>query len=164
MVSESALYLCWSRGLLWLPVDICMSSWSLIWPTYINLCVFAWIYIYSISSRQLQIEIGRYAHTKILDERIFQLCHWTPNLPFYEIRGRYHCLFNQEFHPLPKVMEYEDQLSLGFFSLELKRHKEKLLKDKTTTTQAHQERTSTTFFIPIIPHATHLSHWLLSTK
>ena len=52
-------------------------------------------------------------------------------------------------------MEYEDQRRLGLFLQELKKHKEKLLKDNITTTQAHQQRTNTTFFSPITPtHAT----------
>ena len=38
---------------------------------------------------------------------------------------------------------------LGLFLLELKRHQEKLLKN--TTTQAHPQRTITTFFNPITP-------------
>ena len=46
-------------------------------------------------------------------------------------------------------MEYEDQLCLGLFLLELKRHQEKLLEN--TTTQAHPQRTITTFFSPITP-------------
>ena len=64
-------------------------------------------------------------------------------------RGRYHCLFKQGFGPLRKVMEYEDQRCLGFFLLELKRHREKLLKN--TATQAHPQRTITAFFSPITP-------------
>ena len=46
-------------------------------------------------------------------------------------------------------MEYEDQRCLGLFLLELKRHREKLLKN--TATPAHPQRTITTFFIPISP-------------
>ena len=45
--------------------------------------------------------------------------------------------------------EYEDQRCLGLFLLELKRHREKLLKN--TATQAHPQRTITTFFNPITP-------------
>ena len=37
----------------------------------------------------------------------------------------------------PHLMEYEDQRCLGLFLLELKRHREKLLKDNNTATQAH---------------------------
>ena len=52
---------------------------------------------------------------------------------------------------LCKVMEYENQWCLGLFLLEIKRHREKLLKDKNTTTQVHQQRTITTFLSPITP-------------
>ena len=76
------------------------------------------------------------------------VCHCSV---FYEIRGRYHCLFKQGFGPLCKVIEYEDEWCLGIFLLELKRHREKLLKDNSTTTQAHPQRTITTFFSPITP-------------
>ena len=72
------------------------------------------------------------------------VCHCSA---FYEIRGRYHYLFKQGFGPLHKVMEYEGQRCLGLFLLELKRHREKLLKN--TATQAHPQRTITTFFSPI---------------
>ena len=50
------------------------------------------------------------------------------------------------------VMEYDDQRCLGLFLLVLKRHRQKLLKN--TATQAHPQRTSTTFFSPITPNAT----------
>ena len=48
-------------------------------------------------------------------------------------------------------MEYEDQQCVRLFLLELERHKEKLLKDSSTTTQAHPQRTITTFFSAISP-------------
>ena len=76
------------------------------------------------------------------------VCHCSV---FYQIRGRYHCRFKQGFGPLRKVMEYEDQRCLGLFLLELKRHREKLLKN--TATQAHPQRTITTFFSSITPNA-----------
>ena len=69
-------------------------------------------------------------------------------------RGRYHCLFKQGFGPLRKVMEYEDQRRLRLFLLELKRHREKLLKDNNTAKEAHLQRTLTTFFSPVTPNAT----------
>ena len=40
------------------------------------------------------------------------------------------------------------QRCLDLFFLELKKHREKLLKDKSTTTQAYLQRTITTFFAP----------------
>ena len=39
-------------------------------------------------------------------------------------------------------MEYENQQFLGIFLLELKRHKEKFLKDNNTTTQAIMDQTN----------------------
>ena len=64
---------------------------------------------------------------------------------FYEIRVRYHCLFRQGLGPLCMVMEYEDQRCLGLFLIELTGHREKLSIDNTST-QAHQQRTTTAFF------------------
>ena len=60
-----------------------------------------------------------------------------------KFRERYHYLFKQSFGPLCKVMEYEDQQCLLLFLLELKRHREKLLKDNNTATQVHPQRTIT---------------------
>ena len=48
-------------------------------------------------------------------------------------------------------MEYEDQQCIGLFLLEHKRHREKLSKDNSASTQAQPHRTITTFFSPIIP-------------
>ena len=55
---------------------------------------------------------------------------------FYDIRGRYHCLFKQRFGPPHKVMKYEDCLKL--FLLELQRYRETLLKKNSAATQANQ--------------------------
>ena len=63
-----------------------------------------------------------------------------------------HCLFKQRFGPLRKVMEYADQRCLGLFLLELKRHRENLLKDNSTACQAHPQSTITIFFSPITPN------------
>ena len=46
-------------------------------------------------------------------------------------------------------MEYKDQRCLRLFLLELKRHREKLLKN--TATQAHPQKTITTFISPVTP-------------
>ncbi len=115
------------------------------------------------SSHQLEIEKGRYAG-KPMAERICQLCHREVESEehyvchcsvFYEIRGRYHCLFQNGFGPLPTIMEYKDQRCLGLFLLELKRHREKLLKVDNTATTTHQQRTITNFFTPMtLPHDT----------
>ena len=48
-----------------------------------------------------------------------------------------------------KAMDYEDQRCLGLFLQDLRRHREKLLKN--TATQAHPQRKITTFFSPITP-------------
>ena len=47
--------------------------------------------------------------------------------------------------------QYKHQQQLGLVLLELKRHREKLLLDNNTTIQAHQQRTITTSFNPIMP-------------
>ena len=80
-----------------------------------------------------------------LEERICQLCyegvefdeHYDCHyIVFHQIRGRFHCVFNQGFDLQRKEMEYEDTVSLRPLLPKLKRHEEKL-KDNTTTTQAH---------------------------
>ena len=50
-----------------------------------------------------------------------------------------------------KALEYEEQRCLGLFLQDLRRHREKLLKN--TATQAHPQRTITTFFSSITPNA-----------
>ena len=45
-------------------------------------------------------------------------------------------------------MEYEDQWCVGLFLLELKRHREKLLKDYNIATQAHRQISITTSLAP----------------
>ena len=69
---------------------------------------------------------------------------------FYEVRGRYYCLFKQSFGPLCTIMEYDDYDAQGF-SCQNPRDRDKLLKDNMTATQAHQQKTITTFFGPITP-------------
>ena len=72
-------------------------------------------------SHQLEFEVGRYTRIR-QEERICQLRHQGVESEehyachcrvFYEIRGRYHCVFKQGFGPLCKVMEYEYQQCLG---------------------------------------------------
>ena len=48
-------------------------------------------------------------------------------------------------------MEYEDHRCLGRFLLELKRDREKLLKDNNTAIQAHPQRTIKIVSSPITP-------------
>ena len=54
---------------------------------------------------------------------------------FIKLEGDTHCFFNQGFGPLWKVKEYENRWCLGLFLLELKRHRQKLLR---TTIQPHK--------------------------
>ena len=105
------------------------------------------------SSHPLEIEVGRYAQIP-QEERIclmyhqgmefgeHYICHCTI---FYEIRRR------QGFGPQCIVMDYVNQQCSGLLLVEFKRHKEKLLKDYNRTTQAHQQRTMTTFFSQSLP-------------
>ena len=82
------------------------------------------------------------------------VCHGAIS---YEIGRRYHWLFEQGFGPVCKVMGYKDQLCLQLFLLELKRYRQKLLKENSTTTIAHQQRPTMTFFSSITPHAANQS-------
>ena len=75
---------------------------------------------------------------------------------FCEIRVQDHCLYKQVFGPLCNAMEYELKWCVGLFMLEVKRHREKMLKDYNTTT-AHQQGIITTFFSSITSHTT--SQW-----
>ena len=47
---------------------------------------------------------------------------------YYEIRGRFHCLFREGFGPLAMVMNYTDQRCLGLLLLEIRRFRDGLLK------------------------------------
>ena len=71
------------------------------------------------SSHQLEIEVHRFNGIQV-NERICQLCKLEPRieyhficrcLVYYEIRGRFHCLFREGFGPLSRVMRYENQRS-----------------------------------------------------
>ena len=66
---------------------------------------------------------------------------------YYEIQGRYLCLFKEGFGPLHRVMEYEDKKCLGLFLLELKRHRETLLGDKQPRPAPPIQSTLREFFI-----------------
>ena len=80
---------------------------------------------------------------------------------FYEIKGRYHCLFKKGFGPLRKVMEYEGRsIVLGAF-LARTQETQKSLKGNTAT-QTNQERTMTTFLSHITP--THRTSQLRATQ
>lgn len=107
------------------------------------------------SSHHLRIETGRSEDLEPAD-RICQLCYQEAETEehyicrctvYYEIRGRYHCLFREGFGPLRKVMEYEDQRCLGLFLLELRRHREGLLRDRRTPPpDPSRQRRLTDFF------------------
>ena len=57
--------------------------------------------------------------------------HYICRCPiYYEIRGRYQCLFREGFGPLSRVMEFCDQIYLGLFLLELWKCREKLLQNR----------------------------------
>ena len=104
------------------------------------------------SSHQLEIETGRFRGV-LAEARICQLCHIEPETElhhichcpvYYEIRGRFHCLFREGFGPLARVMRYQDQRCLGLFLLELRRHREGLL--RRSDSGRHSQREITDFF------------------
>ena len=83
------------------------------------------------SSHQLEIETGRFRGIPA-DSRICRLCHTEPETElhymchctvYYEIRGRFHCLFREGFGPFSRVMSYQDQRCLGLYLLELHRQR-----------------------------------------
>ena len=87
------------------------------------------------SSHQLEIETGRFRGIPA-DSRICRLCQLEPETElhyichctvYYEIRGRFHCLFREGFGPFSRVMSYEDQRCLGLYLLELHRYRDTLL-------------------------------------
>ncbi|MCO5607117.1 hypothetical protein L7F22_061309 [Adiantum nelumboides] len=64
------------------------------------------------SSHQLEIETGRFRGIPA-DSRICRLCHMEPETElhyichctvYYEIRGRFHCLFREGFGPFSRVI------------------------------------------------------------
>ena len=88
------------------------------------------------SSHQLEIETGRFRDIPAA-MRICRLCHTEPETElhyichctvYYEIRGRFHCLFREGFGPLARVMSYQDQRCLGLYLLELHRYRDSLLR------------------------------------
>ena len=88
---------------------------------------------------------------------------------FYEIRGRYYCLFKQGFGPPHKVMNGKWKPTvLGAFLAWIEETQGEGVEGQqhnNTTTQPHnhtssQQRTITMFFIPITPtHATSQSRY-----
>ena len=105
------------------------------------------------SSHQLEIETGRFRGISA-DSRICQLCHTEPETElhyvchctvYYEIRGRFHCLFRDGFDSLDRVMRYQDQRCLGLFLLEIQRHRDSLLRGHR---QRQSQRRISEFFSP----------------
>ena len=104
------------------------------------------------SSHNLEIETGRFRGIQAKD-RLCQLRRIEPETEmhhicrcpvYYEIRGRFHCLFRDGFGPLTKVMNYTDQRCLGLFLLELRRHRESLL--RRPNKEDHSQKKITDFF------------------
>ena len=88
------------------------------------------------SSHQLEIEFGRFQGIPP-EDRLCKLCGIEPETElhyvchctvYYEIRGRFHCLFKEGFGPLDRVMKYKDQRCLGLYLLEIHRHRNTLLR------------------------------------
>ena len=93
------------------------------------------------SPHQLEIETGRFRGIPAKD-RTCQLCHREPETElhfichcpvYYEIRGRYHCLFRDRFGPLSKVMSFPDQCCLGLYLLEAREYRESILRRSKDT-------------------------------
>ena len=108
------------------------------------------------SSHQLEIETGRFRGIPAKD-RTCQLCHREPETElhfiyhcpvYYEIRGRYHCLFRDGFGPLSKVMSFPDQRCLGLYLLEARKYRESILRRSKDTQQT--QRQITQFFRPTV--------------
>ena len=104
------------------------------------------------SSHNLEIETGRFRGIRAKD-RICQLCRIEPKTElhhiclcplYYEIRGRFHCLFSEGLGPLTKVMNYIDQRCLGLFLLGIHRHRENLL--RRPNNEGNSQREITSFF------------------
>ena len=114
----------------------------------------------SASSHQWEIEVGWYARNSLEKKKLpivssgsaFEedyVCHCTV---FYEIRGRYHCLFKQGL--LCNAMEYEEQ-----WCSEHSCYSE-MLKDNIATKTAHWQETIMTFFNSITPSRATSQLWM----
>lgn len=108
-----------------------------------------------VSSHTLEIEAGR-AVRVAREDRICRLCsreveseeHYVCRCPvYYEIRGRYHCLFREGFGPISRITDFPDQRCLGLFLMELRRHRESLLRAPTPRAGLAQPMI-TSFFRP----------------
>ena len=104
------------------------------------------------SSHNLEIETGGFRGIQA-EDRMCQLGRIEPETElhhlcscpvYYEIRGRFHCLFREGFGPLTRAMNYIDQRCLGLFLLELRRHRKSLL--RRPNNEGHSQREITDFF------------------
>ena len=109
------------------------------------------------SLHNLEIEMGRFRGTQG-EERMCQLCRIEPKTEmhhicccpvYYEIRGRFYCLFREGFGPLTGVMNYTDQRCLGLFLLEIRRFRDGLLKRSHHKGNTQKEITN---FFKVQPH------------
>ncbi|KAI5083652.1 hypothetical protein GOP47_0003395 [Adiantum capillus-veneris] len=99
------------------------------------------------SLHQLEIETGRFRRVPA-EARICELCHIKPKIEllhichypvYYEIRSRFHCLFREGFGLLARVMRYQDRRCLDLFLLELRRHRECLLRRSSSGRHSQRE-------------------------
>ena len=109
------------------------------------------------SSHNLEIETGHFRGIQG-EERMCQLCRIEPETEmhhiyccpvYYEIRGRFHCLFREGFGPQARVMNYTDQRCLGLFLLEIRRFRDSLLKRSHHKGNTQKEITN---FFKVQPH------------
>ncbi|KAH7292489.1 hypothetical protein KP509_29G071000 [Ceratopteris richardii] len=115
------------------------------------------------SSHQLEIETGRFRGVPA-NNRICRLCHLEPETElhyichctvYYEIRGRFHCLFREGFGPLSRVMSFEDQRCLGLYLLEVHRDRDTLPR---RAGGRQSQRQITDFFTPDTDHSSIHTH------
>lgn len=109
-----------------------------------------------VSSHTLGIEVG-WASRVAREARLCRVCHQELEFEehficrcpiYYEIRGRYHCLFTKSFGPLRRIMEYPDQRFLGLLLMEIHTHREMTLQEQTHP-QAMAESRIISVFQPV---------------
>ena len=101
-----------------------------------------------VSSHQLEIEVGR-ATGIPRERRLCRLCttkmieieeHLLCFCPvYYEIHGRYHCLFleGSGFGPLTQLIHFYDQVCVGLYRLEMRRQRHAHTTDETAAASDH---------------------------
>ena len=81
-----------------------------------------------MDSPRPEYQIGKYAQ-KSMEEQNCQLCRQGGRIErtlcgfFYEISGRYQCVFERDFHPQWKVTEYKKSTELTTILIEIKRER-----------------------------------------